>query len=68
MKVVERVLDKRLCRIVSADQMQFDFMPERRILDAVFIPRRMQEEYHDKGKKLYMCFVDLVKAFDRVPK
>ena len=26
----------------------------------------MQEEYHAKGKKLYMCFVDLEKAFDRV--
>ena len=32
--------------------------------DAVFILRRMQEEYHAKGKKLYMCFVDL--AVDRV--
>lgn len=28
-------------------------------LDAVFILRRLQEEYWDKGKKLYKCFVDL---------
>ena len=28
MKVVERVLEKRLCRIVSVDEMQFGFMPE----------------------------------------
>ena len=28
----------------------------------------MQEEYHaKKGKRLYMCFVDIEKAFDRVP-
>ena len=27
---------------------------------------RLQEEYLDKEKKLYMCFVDLEKAFDRV--
>ena len=26
----------------------------------------MQKEYHSKGKKLYMCFVDLKKAFDRL--
>ena len=26
----------------------------------------MQEEYHAKRKMLYMCFVDLKKAFDRV--
>ena len=36
--------------------------------DVVFILRRLQEEYHAKGKKLYMCLVDLEKAFDRVPR
>ena len=28
----------------------------------------MQEGYHSKRKKLYMCFVDLEKAFDIVPR
>ena len=42
-------------------------MPEKGTIDAVFILRRMQEEYHAKGKKLYICFVDLEKPFDRVP-
>ena len=46
--------------------MQFGFIPERGIIDAVFILRRLQEKYHAKGKKLSMCFVDLEKAFDRV--
>ena len=36
--------------------------------DALFILRKMQKEYREKDKKLYMCFVDLEKAFDRVPK
>jgi len=35
-------------------------------IDAVFILTRLHEEYLDKEKKLYMCFVDLEKAFDRV--
>ena len=59
MNVVERVLEKRLHRIVSVDEMLFGFMPERGTIDAAFILRRMQEECHAKGIKLYTCFVDL---------
>ena len=43
-------------------------MLEGRAIDAVFILRRMQEEYHANGKKLNMCSVDLEKAIGRVPK
>ena len=66
MKVVERVLEKRPRRIVSVDEIQFGFMTERGTVDAVFILRRMQSRHHAKGKKLYMCFMDLENAFDRV--
>ena len=48
--------------------MQFGFMPERGTIDAMFILRRLQEEYNAKGKKLYICFVDLEKALDKVPR
>ena len=41
-------------------------MPDRGTIDTVFILRRMQEEYHANGEKLYMCFVELEKALDRV--
>ena len=37
--------------------------------DAIFMARRMQENFRVKGKKkLYFGFVDLEKAFDRVPR
>ena len=48
--------------------MQFGFMPRRGTTDALFVVQRMQEEYRDKKKKLYMCFVDIEKAFKRVPR
>ena len=44
MKVVERVLEKRFCRIVTVDEMQFGSMSERGTVDAVFILRRLQED------------------------
>ena len=48
--------------------MQLGFIPERGTIDAVFILRRMQEEYNSKRKMLHMCFMDLDNAFDRVPR
>ena len=37
MKELERVLEKRLRRIVTVDEMQFGFVPERETIDEVFI-------------------------------
>ena len=47
------------------DEKQFCLMSEKGTIDAVFILRRLQEGYHAKGKKLYTCFVDLEKSFDK---
>ena len=38
--------------------MQFGFMPGKGTTDALFILRRMQEEFRGREKKLYMCFVE----------
>ena len=62
------MLVKMLHRIMSVDEMQFGFILERGTIDAVFFLRMMQEEYQAKGRKLYMCFVVLHKAFDKVPR
>ena len=47
--------------------MQFGFMSGKEIVDVIFRVR-MQEKYQKKDKKLYMCFIDMEKAFDRVPR
>ena len=38
---MERMFEKRLCLIVTVDEMQFGFMPGRTTIDAVFILRRL---------------------------
>ena len=68
MKVVERLLEKRLRRLVKVDQIQFGFMPGKSTMNAIFILRKMQESYLEKNRKLFICFVVLEKAFDRVPR
>ena len=48
--------------------MQFVFMKGKRTTDTIVIVRQMQEKFRCKGKKLYFGFMDLKKAFDRVPR
>ena len=67
LKIVERVLQRMIRALVIIDSMQFGFMPGIETTDALFVVRRMQERYRDK-KKLYVCFVNIEKTFDRVPR
>ena len=59
---------KLIRELVKVDDMQIGFMPGKGTTDALFILRRMQEEFCGREKKLYMCFVDLEKAFDKDPR
>ena len=68
MKIVERVLEKQIRTLFNLNKMQFGFTPRKETVNALFIVRRMQEDYEKNDKKLYMCFVDMEKAFDTVPR
>ena len=68
LKVVERIIEVIIRDIVNIDEMQFGFMPGRGTTDAIFILRQIQEKYINKNHNLYFAFVDLEKAFDRVPR
>jgi hypothetical protein len=68
MKVFERVIEARLRRQVNVDDMQFGFTGGRGTVDAIFVVRQVQEKFIEKKKDLWMAFVDLEKAFDRVPR
>ena len=66
MKVLERV-EKRVRDSINLDDMQLGFRPGRGTIDAISIVRQVQEKYLAKGNELWIAFVDLEKAFDRIP-
>ena len=68
MKRIDRVIEKIIRERVFIDDMQFRFMLGRGTTDAIFILRQLQEKHLAENKKLHFVFVDLEKAFDRVPR
>jgi len=68
MKVVERIFEHRIWQQIETNDMQFGFTKGKGTTDAIFMARQMQENFRVKGMKLYFGFVDLEKAFDRVPR
>ena len=68
MKLLERILESRIREQIQLDEMQFGFTKGKGTTDAIFIVRQMQERYREKHKKLNFAFIDLEKAFDRVPR
>ena len=68
MKLLECVMDSFIRGMVNIDGMQFAFVPGRGTTDAIFTVRQLQEKYIAAKKPLFFAFVDLEKAFDRVPR
>ena len=68
MKLFERVIEQHIRAVISMDDMQFGFMPGKGTMEAIFIIRQVQEKYLAKHQDLYLAFIDLEKAFDRVPR
>ena len=50
---------------MKVDDTQFGFMPGKSTTYALYILRRMQEEFREREKAVHV-FRDLEKAFDRV--
>ena len=67
-KTYEKILEGRLRRITRVGENQFGFTAEKSTIGAIFIVRQLQEKFLAKKKKLFHVFVDLEKAFDRIPR
>ena len=68
LKVLEKILDKRLRHLVNIVGAQFGFQPGKGTIDAIFILRQLQEKVLEKREKEFLAFLDLEKAYDRVPR
>jgi len=68
MKVVEKIFEHGIRQQIEIDDMQFGFVKGKGTTNAIFMARQMQENIRVKSKMLYFGFVDLEKAFDRVPR
>uniref|UniRef100_A0A3P9PV83 Reverse transcriptase domain-containing protein n=1 Tax=Poecilia reticulata TaxID=8081 RepID=A0A3P9PV83_POERE len=69
-KVYSGVLERRVRRIVEPriQEEQCGFRPGRGTLDQLYTLSRVLEGAWEFAQPVYMCFVDLEKAFDRVPR
>ena len=69
-KIITKLLSKRLLSWLETNNVieinQIGFLPKRRTSDHLLVLKTIIDLYKKKGKAVYMCFVDLSKAFDTV--
>ena len=68
MKVWERIIEARLRDRVEISKQQYGFMSGKGTTDAMFALKMLMKKYREGQRELQCVFVDLEKAYDRVPR
>ena len=68
MKLWERIIQARIRKEVNIAEQQFGFMPGSSTTDAIFCLRMLLEKWIEGQKAVHCAFIDLEKAYNRVPR
>ena len=68
MKLWERIIEASIRKEMTIAEQQFGFMPGRSTTDAIFCLRMLLEKWTEGQKAVHCAFIDLEKAYDRVPR
>jgi predicted O-methyltransferase YrrM len=66
-KILERVIEHRLRKLITISKNYFGFMPWRSTIEVIFLIRQLMEKYQEQ-KDLQMMFIDLEKAYYKISK
>ena len=62
------MVERRLRGELTFSEQQYGFMPGKSTTDALFALRVLMEKYREGQKELHCVFLDLEKAYDKVPR